>query len=156
MVRTQRQLARTYGVIAVTNYVLILTATIILIDRLVRFLEMKNCVMTGEVLWPNKQLFTEESALRHLLHANYAWWKAPSPAFAHSKHTDMMWSAAFEAIDGLDNRGTWEEVTSGPISLAWPSLLRPDCTFLAIEGVLPSSSKRETKQTSVIQRWLLQ
>ena len=110
-------LARTSSVIAVTNYVLILAATIILIDRLIRFLEMKYCVMTGEVLWSDKQLFTEESALTHFLRANYAWWKAPSPAFAHNKHTHMMWSAAFEAIDGLDNRGTWEEVTSGPISL---------------------------------------
>ena len=107
-------IARTYSVIAATNYVCILTATSILIDRLVKFLETKYYLATGELLWPDGQLATEESALRNLLCASYAWWKAPSPAFAHSKHVDMMWSASFKSVGALDNRGTWEEMTSGP------------------------------------------
>ena len=28
-----------------------------------------------------------------------------------------MWSASFESVDGLDDRGTWEEITSGPALL---------------------------------------
>lgn len=75
-------IARTYGVIAATNYVCILTATSILIDRLIRFLDTKYYLTTGELLWPEGQLSARESALRNLLRASYAWWKAPSPAFA--------------------------------------------------------------------------
>jgi hypothetical protein len=107
-------IARTYGVLTATTYVCILTATSILVNRLIRFLDTKYYLTTGELLWPDGQLSTEESALRNLLRASYAWWKAPSPAFAHSKHADMMWSASFKIVDTLDNRGTWEEITSGP------------------------------------------
>ena len=72
-------------------------------------------VLLGDgLLWPDGQLATEESALRDLLRASYAWWKAPSPVFAHSRHADMMWSASLKIVDALDNRGTWEEMTSGP------------------------------------------
>lgn len=45
--------------------------------------------------------------------------EAPSPAFAHSKQADMMWSGAFKAVDGLDNQGTWDEITNGPALLGW-------------------------------------
>ena len=107
-------IAKTYGVIAATSYVCILTATSILIDRLLRFLDTKYYLTTEALLQPDTQHSTEESALRKLLRASYAWWKAPSPAFSHSKHADMMWSASFKAVDAFDNRGTWEEVTSGP------------------------------------------
>lgn len=54
-------LARTYGVIVATHYVCILSATVILIDRLIQFLNRKGCAMTGEVLgltnsFPQKSL----------------------------------------------------------------------------------------------------
>ncbi|KAL2055454.1 hypothetical protein ABVK25_004262 [Lepraria finkii] len=91
-------IARTYSVIAATNYACILTATSILIDRLVKFRDKKYYLATGELLWPDGQLSTEESALRYLLGASYAWWKARSPAFAHSKHADIMWSASFKTV----------------------------------------------------------
>ena len=107
-------IARTYSVIAATNYVCILTATSILIDRLVKFRGTKYYLATGELLWPDGQLSTEESALRYLLGASYAWWKAPSPAFAHSKHADIMWSASFKTVAAIDDQGTWEEITNGP------------------------------------------
>ena len=107
-------LSRIYGILATMNYVGILTATSILIDRLIRFLDSKYHLTAGWLLWPHGQLSTEEYALRNLLRACYAWWKAPSPAFIHSKHADMMFSESFRALDALDNRGTLEEITNGP------------------------------------------
>lgn len=82
--------AKTYSVIAATTYACIRTATIILVDRLVRVSDTKHYLTTGELLWPDGQPFTEESAPRNLLRASYTWWKAPSPASAHSKHADIM------------------------------------------------------------------
>jgi len=107
-------IAGAYGVMAATNYVCILTATIILIDRLIRFLDIRYYSTKDQLFSVDGELATEESALEKLLRASYSWWKALSPASAHSKHADMMWSASFKAVDSLDKQGTWEEAVSGP------------------------------------------
>lgn len=46
-----------------------------------------------------------------------------------------MWSASFESVDGLDDRGTWKEITSGPALLGCQDIyeqiaLFPPCSHL--------------------------
>ena len=130
-------MSRTYGVIAATSYLCILMATNILIDRLIRFLDAKYYLIMSQLHWPHERISTRESALRKLLHASYAWFKGPSPASIHSKHADMMWEASFRAVDALDSRGTWAEITSGPGTLDSqnfddPSTFFQECSQLQV------------------------
>lgn len=48
-----------------------------------------------------------------------------------------MWSASFESVDGLDDRGTWKEITSGPALLGCQDIyeqiaLFPPCSHLHV------------------------
>ena len=59
-------MARAYGVIAATNYVSILAATILLVNRLVFFLDTKSGLFLPDELFRSEESCTEKSSMRKL------------------------------------------------------------------------------------------